>query len=138
LCYDSDEAGQKATARAMELFSNSTVKVTVLTLPAAKDPDEFIKRRGADAFRHLLDGAGNALEYKMAKVKEQYDITVPDGLLNYLKDCIESLAQQATPTEQDVYAGRLAQETGVEKQRILQQLETVAKNYSKRRQRQIQ
>ena len=138
LCYDSDEAGQKATARAMELFSNSTVKVTVLTLPAAKDPDEFIKRRGADAFRHLLDGAGNALEYKMAKVKEQYDITVPDGLLNYLKDCIEILAQQATPTEQDVYAGRLAQETGVEKQRILQQLETVAKNYSKRRQRQIQ
>ncbi len=138
LCYDSDEAGQKATARAMELFAPSTAKVTVLTLPNAKDPDEFIKRRGAQAFAQLIDGAGNTLEYKMAKIKEQYNMTLPDGRVNYLKDCIKLLAQEATPTEQDVYAGRLAQETGVDKKAIEKEMEAAAKLQGRRRQRQIQ
>ena len=138
LCYDSDEAGQKATTRAMELFESSNTKVTVLTLPNAKDPDEFIKRRGAEAFARLIEGAGNTLEYKMAKAKEQYNMSLPDGRVNYLKDCIKILALEATPTEQDVYAGRLAQETGVEKKAIATELENAAKTQGKRRQRQIQ
>ncbi len=138
LCYDSDEAGQKATSRAMELFESSTVKVTVLTLPNEKDPDEFIKRRGAAAFEQLLEGAGNTLEYKMAKFREKYDLRQPDGQVNYLKDCIELLALAATPTEQDVYAGRLSKEFGVEKRNILAQLENVSRINGRRRQRQIQ
>ena len=56
LCYDSDEAGQKATARAIELFSASPVKTSVLNIPGAKDPDEYIKKYGADRFKALLDG----------------------------------------------------------------------------------
>lgn len=138
LCYDSDEAGQKATARAMQLFESSNVKVTVLTLPNEKDPDEFIKRRGAAAFEQLIEGAGNTLEYKMNKFKEKYDLRQPDGQVNYLKDCIELLALAATPTEQDVYAGRLSKEFGVEKRNILAQLENVSRINGRRRQRQIQ
>lgn len=138
LCYDSDEAGQKATARAMQLFESSNVKVTVLTLPNEKDPDEFIKRRGAAAFEQLIEGAGNTLEYKMNKFKGKYDLRQPDGQVNYLKDCIELLALAATPTEQDVYAGRLSKEFGVEKRNILSQLENVSRINGRRRQRQIQ
>lgn len=138
LCYDTDQAGQKATARALELFKPTNVKVTVLTLPGAKDPDEFIKRRGAEAFVRLIQGAGNAIEYKMQKAKEQYDLTIPDGLLNYVKECIEILSDQATPTEQDVYAGRLAQETGIDKSKIVEQLMVSVKNRGRKLQRQIQ
>ncbi len=138
LCYDSDEAGQKATARALGLFAPSDIRVSVLAVPGAKDPDEFIKARGAEAFARLLDGAGNALEYKMSKAKANYDITAPDGRLNYIKDCIELLAAEASPTEQDVYAGRLSQETGVAKSAIMAQMETAVRGQGRRRSRQIQ
>ena len=62
LCYDSDEAGQKATARSLELFSHSPIKVSVLTVTGAKDPDEFIKKFGKNRFEMLLNGTHNALE----------------------------------------------------------------------------
>ena len=70
LCYDSDEAGQKATARSLGLFAESPVKVSVLNIPGAKDPDEFIKKYGKERFESLLNGTANAIEYKLAKVRE--------------------------------------------------------------------
>ena len=74
----------------------------------------------------------------MSKAKANYDITAPDGRLNYIKDCIELLAAEASPTEQDVYAGRLSQETGVAKSAIMAQMETAVRGQGRRRSRQIQ
>ena len=74
LSYDSDEAGQKATLRSLELFRNSPVKVGVLQIPGAKDPDEYIKKYGAERFKALLDGVGNALDFRLGRLKEQYDL----------------------------------------------------------------
>ena len=68
LSYDSDEAGQKATLRSLELFRNSPVKVGVLQIPGAKDPDEYIKKYGAERFKALLDGVGNALDFRLGPV----------------------------------------------------------------------
>lgn len=123
LCYDSDEAGQKATKRAIELLSASPLKVSVLKLPDAKDPDEFIKKFGADRFKMLLDGSNNAVEYELSLAKARYEIATADGRLGYLRDAIDILAGRITPTERDVYAGRLAEETNVEKAAILAQLD---------------
>lgn len=123
LCYDSDEAGQKATRRAIELLGASPLRVSVLKIPDAKDPDEFIKKFGADRFRALLDGSDNAIEYELSQAKARYDIATPDGRLGYLRDAISVLAGRVTPTERDVYAGRLAEETDVDKAAILAQLD---------------
>ena len=108
LCYDSDEAGQKATRRAISLLSASPLKISVLNIPDAKDPDEFIKKFGAERFEMLLNGSNNAIEYELLQAKGKYDIATPDGRLNYIKDAIGVLAGRITPTERDVYAGRLA------------------------------
>ncbi len=124
LCYDSDEAGQKATRRAIELLSASPLKVSVLKLPDAKDPDEFIKKYGADRFKTLLDGSAGAIEYELAQARARYDLAAPEGRLGYLRDAINVLAGRITPTERDVYAGRLAEETNVEKSAIILQLES--------------
>ena len=62
LSYDSDEAGQKATLRSLELFRNSPVRVGVLQIPGAKDPDEYIKKYGAERFQALLVYAGRLAE----------------------------------------------------------------------------
>lgn len=132
LCYDSDEAGQKATKRAIELLSASPLKVSVLKLPDAKDPDEFIKKFGADRFKMLLDGSNNAIEYELAQAKARYDIATADGRLGYLRDAINVLAGRITPTERDVYTGRLAEETNVEKSAIVAQLNGAVRARSRR------
>ena len=123
LCYDSDEAGQKATERSLGLFANSSVKVSVLSYQGAKDPDEFIKKYGRDRFEMILNGTANPTEFQLKKAKAKYDLRSDDGRLNYLQEAIGVLtAQGVTPTAQDVYAGRLAEETGVSKQAISAQL----------------
>lgn len=138
LCYDSDEAGQKATARSLGLFANSPVKVSVLNIPNAKDPDEFIKKFGAERFSQLLNGASNALEYKLSRVRANHDLASDAGRLDYIREAIGLLAGVVTPTERDVYAGRLAEETNVAKSAILSQLDGAVRQNARRAQRQKQ
>ena len=137
LSYDSDEAGQKATLRSLELFRNSPVKVGVLQIPGAKDPDEYIKKYGAERFKALLDGVGNALDFRLGRLRSQYDLKQDAQRLEYVKEAVEMLAQRSNPTEQEVYAGRLAEETNISKTAIMAQLaDAVKKAGSKRRREQ--
>ena len=138
LSYDSDEAGQKATLRSLELFRNSPVKVGVLQIPGAKDPDEYIKKYGADRFRALLDGVGNALDFRLERIKGKYDLKQDAQRLEYVREAVELLASGSTPTEQEVYAGRLAEETDISKTAILAQLETAARRAGAKRRSALQ
>ena len=133
LCYDSDEAGQKATARSLELFRNSPVKVGVLQIPGAKDPDEYIKKYGAERFRALLDGTGNALEFRIGQVRKKYDLAQDKDRLDYVKEVLRLLADRNSPTEREVYAGRLAEETNISKTAIMTQLSDEVKRAGYRR-----
>ena len=123
LSYDSDEAGQKAAARSLELFAPSPARVSVLNIPGAKDPDEFIKKFGRDRFEMLLNGTANATEFKLAKIRAKYDIATDKGRLNYIKEALALLAGNISPTERKVYAGRLAEETGISRGAIQTQLQ---------------
>ncbi len=127
ICYDADEAGQKATAKAIEKFSYTDVKVRVLHFEGAKDPDEYIRLNGMERFEALLDGSKNALEYELQKAKNRYDTTEADGRAAYLKEAVDILAAEAKPIEQDIYARQLAEQTDVGKEAILQQLETAVR-----------
>ena len=138
LCYDSDEAGQKATARSLELFSHSPIKVSVLTVTGAKDPDEFIKKFGKTRFEMLLNGTHNALEYKLGKLKDNYDLATDAGRVGYIQDAIRLLTGHITPTEREVYAGRLAQETNVSKASIQSQLDAALRQADRREDRRRQ
>lgn len=128
LCFDSDEPGQKATARAIQLFASSPIKVTVLSIKDAKDPDEYIQKFGAERFAMLLNGASNAIEYNLLNAKTKYDLSTADGRVAYLKEATGLLAGHMTPTERDVYAGRLAEETDVGKQAVLTQITAAARS----------
>ena len=123
LSYDSDEAGQKAATRSLELFAPSPARVSVLNIPGAKDPDEFIKKFGRDRFEMLLNGTANATEFKLAKIRAKYDIATDKGRLDYIKEALALLAGHISPTEREVYAGRLAEETGISRGAIQTQLQ---------------
>lgn len=123
LCYDADNAGQKATARAIPILKKAGLQVRVLTIPGAKDPDEFIKLRGPERFKMLLESSGDDVEYRLSKLREKYNLNRPDGKVSFLNEAVELLASLENPIEQDVFAGRLGAELSVEKATLLHQVE---------------
>lgn len=129
LIFDADGAGQKATRRAIDNLRRTGLDVRVVTIPDGKDPDEFIRNKGADAFRLLLERSSNAIEYQLLEIGRTYDINTPDGKVKYMKEATALLARLESPVERDVYAGRLSQLLSVSKDAILQEI-----RYGERRQ----
>lgn len=118
LSYDADEAGQKATERAIGIFSSIGMKLKVVRLTGGKDPDEILRKFGPERFRSLIDGASNDIEFELIKVKQDFDLTSADGKMKYLTRACEILADTRDGIAQDVYASKLAEELEVEKQTI--------------------
>lgn len=132
LCYDSDEAGQKAVRAAMALFSKTGVKVKVIRLEGGKDPDEIIKRYGKERFERLLNKADNDTEYKLSKLREKYIVETDDGKLSFLREAVKILAF-CDSIERDVYAMRLSDELNVGKDAIIQQINEARRKENYRR-----
>ncbi len=134
LCYDSDEAGQKAVRAAISLFSKTGVNVKVIRLSGGKDPDEIIKTHGKERFRSLLESADNDIEYKLSQAKEKYLTETADGKIEYLHDAVIILSS-ADYLTRDVYAMRLSDELDVGKDAILAQIQQAVKREKIKRQK---
>ncbi len=126
LCYDSDEAGQKAVRAALALFSKTGVRVKVIRLQGGKDPDEIIRTHGKEMFSKLLNGADNDTEYKLSVLREKYIVETADGKMNFLREAAKYLAS-TDALERDIYAMKLADELRVSKDAILQQIKEAAR-----------
>ena len=133
LSYDSDEAGQKATARAINIFSSTGLEVKVLRLTGGKDPDEIIKKYGPQRFQDIIDGAANDTEYRILKARNGIDVSTDDGKLKFLSAVADILAELSSPIEVDIYASRISNELGVEKIAVMEQVKYRRNNFIKRR-----
>jgi DNA primase len=133
LSYDSDGAGQTATQRAVGLLSETGVKIRVLSMSGAKDPDEYIKKFGAERFGLLIEGASNATEFEIGKLKKKYDTNTADGKVAFLKEFTALLARIPNPVERDVYLSKIAGELQVERQAIAAQLQHELRRAAKKR-----
>lgn len=125
ICYDADEAGQKATARAIDILRRAGLVVKVIAIPDGKDPDEFIRRhgdKGHAAFQNILDSSGNDMDYRMMKLGTNFDMKSPQGKLGYLNEVVKLLSELDNPMERDIYASRLSDETDVAKSSIIEQV----------------
>ena len=138
---DADEAGRRATDRAIGICQEVGLKIRVVRIPDGKDPDEFLRSHpedGASRFRALLEGAGNDVEYRLFELSRRFDPSTPDGLTRYLDGAAEVLAGLESPIQRDVYAGRLSEQYGVAKAAILQQTEQMDRRRQRReKQRQV-
>ena len=132
LSYDSDEAGRKATDRASQLLSQVGLRVRVLNIPNAKDPDEFIKKFGAAKFQQLVEGSANSTEYAINLLKKKYPIDTDDGKVAFMKEFCPMMAKVENAIEADVYVNRISQEIGIEYTLIAEQVKALrAKNQRK-------
>ncbi len=126
ISYDADEAGQKATARAIPLLRNAGLLVRVITVPNGKDPDEFIKSHGIQGparFKQLIDNAGNDVEYKLNRVRQNVDTETSDGKIKYINEAVKILAEIDNRIEWEVYASKIGSEMSVDKYAIIQQID---------------
>ena len=108
LSYDSDEAGQKAASRGINLFAEAGVSARVLRMDGAKDPDEYIKNFGADAFRSLIEKSGSAISYELDKLAKGLDLKTDDGRSEYLKKAVVFLADITNEIDRSVYISSVA------------------------------
>lgn len=141
VCYDSDSAGQKAASRAIPMLRNAGLLVKVLTIPGNKDPDEYIRSHGDEGkayFKRLLDECGNDVEYRLARLRDSCNVETAEGRVAYLTEAAKLLATLDSQIEQEVYAGKLAEEMSVDKSAILLQMKKQSRQRTRQeRQRQF-
>lgn len=128
ICYDADGAGQKATARAIDILRNAGLPIKILTVPSGKDPDEFIRSKGENgpaAFKLLIEKCGNDIEYRLMKLKENYNLNTTDGKVAFLNEAVKIVATIESPIERDVFASKLCAELEIDKNAFLEQISKV-------------
>ena len=123
LAYDADAAGQKASQRAIGILERLDLKVKVLRLSGAKDPDEFIRTKGADAFRNLVEGSEDQMDWRLNSVTQKYNLTRDEDKVSFLREATQLVASMPGQVEREVYAGRVAALAGVGREAVVSEVE---------------
>ena len=133
ICYDSDEAGVKAALRAIDLIGSAGARARVIRLKGAKDPDEYIKANGVEAFREAVKSAVPGTEFKLMQVKGKYNIESTEGKVKFVSEAADALSTVNDAVEVDAYISRVAQETGIGREAIYSEYKKkIAKNKLRR------
>lgn len=113
LCYDADEAGQKAAHKAGEILREAEIKAKVLTITDGKDPDEYIKAKGAEMFQILVDNAESFVEYKIHSIEKKYNLEDTVEKVEFIEEIAKIFANITNNVEREVYIKKIARETDV-------------------------
>ena len=113
VCYDSDRAGQMATSKAMRYLADAGVDCRIIKISGAKDPDEYIKKFGADSFRRVLGESRSGFDFKLDKILGEYNITLADEKIKAAKAVCDMIAQIPSSVERDICAQKAAASLGL-------------------------
>ena len=113
LAYDSDEAGQRAVNRAMEIFAKVGLDVRVIRMEGAKDPDEYIQKFGKGAFARLLSQGSTGFEFKLSTVLSKHDLTLPEEKIRAAAEICAIIARVYSSAEREVYISAAAGQLGL-------------------------
>ena len=113
LTYDGDEAGQRAAKRAIPMLEKAGIKVKVLQMKDAKDPDEFLHKHGADKFRMLLEESSNRVEYQLSAIRKKFDLAQDDQRVQFIHEAADLIASLGSAVQREIYGHRVAQAGGI-------------------------
>ena len=131
LAYDSDEAGQRATHRAMGIFAKVGLDVRVLHMKDAKDPDEFIKKFGAERFRQLLKKSSTGFDFKLETVLAKHNIELPDEKIKAANDLCAVIAGVSSAAEREVYLAAVSARLGLSTDSLKSDVERIRRTQIK-------
>ncbi len=113
LTYDGDKAGQNATQRAIPMLEKTGLKVRILRMQGAKDPDEFLKKFGADRFKLLLEGCEDQAQYRLVSLQKQFDLSVSEQKVEFARKAAELISTYASPVQREIYGVKAAEMAGL-------------------------
>ena len=113
LIYDGDKAGQNATQRAIPILEKAGLQVKVLQIKDAKDPDEFLRKFGADRFKLLLEESSNRVEYQLAAIRRKYDLREDDQRVKFIAEAADFLSTLGSAVQREVYGHRAADDAKI-------------------------
>ena len=126
LIYDGDEAGQRAAQRAIPILEKTGLQVKVLQMRDAKDPDEFLKKFGADKFKILLEESSNRVEYQLQAIGRKHDLRSDDQRVKYIQEAADLLSTLGA-VQREVYGTRAAEAAGVSTETMKLEIQKAAK-----------
>ena len=127
LIYDGDEAGQRAAQRAIPILEKTGLQVKVLQMRDAKDPDEFLKKFGADKFKILLEESSNRVEYQLQAIRRKYDIREDDQRVKYVQEAAQLLCTLNSDVQREVYGRRVAESASLSYEALKLEVEKAKK-----------
>ena len=135
VCYDADEAGQKATQKAIKLLEEVGLDVSVIRIPGSKDPDEYIKTFGSDKFKEVIESSKSKFEYSLDTLLRKYDLSLPQEKVNALKEAEKLISDVYSKAEQDIYISSVAKRFEVKAENIRQDVDAIMRKnrYIKKR-----
>ena len=122
IAYDGDGAGVSAAQRAIPLLERAGMKVRVLRVTGAKDPDEFIKQFGRDAFLRLLDQSENQVDYRLEQIRKKYDLSDDSQKVGFLQEAAQLLSSLPSAVEREIYGRHAAETAGVSPEAVAQEV----------------
>lgn len=121
ISYDADMAGQMATMRGLEILRTAGFDVRVLSIPQGKDPDEFVRSNGKEAFLKLINSAEPLIDYRLKKAEEGINFKNSQSSILYAKKVMDILSD-LNPLEKDVYIKKASENTGIKEQNLYDML----------------
>ncbi|MBR6790386.1 MAG: DNA primase, partial [Oscillospiraceae bacterium] len=135
IAYDSDEAGRKATSRAVGLLEAVGVKTRILNMKGAKDPDEYIKKFGVQRFKLLLDDAGSVTEHQLMTIRAKYELDSLDQKSAYANEAAKYLATVQNSIERELYAGSVAEDAGIPAATVVARINDIRRRMARQAQK---
>lgn len=122
LIYDSDQAGEMATERGLTLFEEAEVAAQVAVLPAGEDPDDFLRKRGPDAFTRALETAMPMFEYRVGRAAQRHDPRTREGKIMLADEVLTVIQSVANPVRKAEYVRALAERYDLSEDALRQRL----------------
>ena len=113
LIYDGDEAGQRAAQRAIPMLEKAGLQVKVLQMKDAKDPDEYLKKFGADKFKNLLNESSSRVEYQLNAIRRKYDLRIDEQRVKFITEAAEFISTLPNAVQREIYGTRAAEAAGI-------------------------
>ena len=118
ISYDADEAGQKAAMRAVKMLTEVGLDVSILRVPGAKDPDEYIKKFGADKFKQVISDSKSKFDYNLENILAKHDINLAQDKIKALHESEKLISETYSSAERDIYIQRISELFGVDKKSV--------------------
>ncbi|MGV8145164.1 MAG: DNA primase [Alkaliphilus sp.] len=122
ICFDSDDAGKKATLRSIDILYEAGLDVKISVLENGMDPDDYIRLKGRQEFNKLVDMAMGKIDYTIRMAKLKFNLLTSDGKIRFIREMTSSAKRLKNPVEIELFLKKIEKEVGVSYEAIRQEM----------------